>query len=95
MREPYVHWLSMTGVFTMSCFISRKKDKISAVFNKVGFYADEESFIATFKQMYPNDWALINERWQLEEDSTPPGKKHSMQHPDVYMKEMYRNHKPR
>ena len=95
MRKSYVHRLSMTGVFTMSCFISRKKDKIAAVFNKIGSDANEESFIATFKQMYPNDWALINERWQLEEDSTPPGKKHSMQHPDVYMKEMYRNHKPR
>ena len=79
----------------MSCFISRKKDKISAVFETVGINADEESFIAAFKKLYPNDWLRINERWQLEEDSTPPGKKHSMQHPDVYMKEMYRNHKPK
>ena len=79
----------------MSCFISRKKDKVAAVFKKVGFDADEETFIATFKRLYPNDWLRINERWQLEEDSTPPGKKHSMQHPDVYMKEMYRNHKPK
>ena len=85
----------MTGVFTMNCFISHKKDKISAVFEAVGTDADEESFIATFKRLYPNDWLRINERWQLEEDSTPPGMKHSMQHPDVYMKEMYRNHKPR
>ena len=83
----------MTGVFTMSCFISRKKDKISAVFETVGINADEESFIAAFKKLYPNDWLKINERWQLEEDSTPPGKKYSMQHPDVYMKEMYRNHR--
>lgn len=79
----------------MSCLISRKKDKVAAVFAELGTEADEENFIATFKQMYPKDWILINERWQLEEDSTPPGKKHSMQHPDVYMKEMYRNHKQR
>lgn len=79
----------------MSCFINRKKNKISAVFAELGNEADEKSFIATFKQMYPNDWILINERWQLEEDNTPPGKKHPMQHPDVYMKEMYRNHRPR
>lgn len=85
----------MTGVVTMSCFISRKKDKISTVFEAVGTDADEESFIAAFKKLYPYDWLKINERWQLEEDSTSPGKKHSMQHPDVYMKEMYRNHKPR
>ena len=77
----------------MSCFISRKKDKIAAVFANTGIGVDEETFISTFKQMYPSDWENINERWQAEEDSTPPGKKHPMQHPDVYMKEMYRNHR--
>ena len=79
----------------MSCFITQKKNKISAVFEAIGTDADEESFIAAFKKRYPNDWLKINERWQLEEDSTPTGKKHPMQHPDVYMKEMYRNHKPK
>ena len=43
MRRSDEHLHHMTGVFTMSCLISRKKDKIAAVFNKVGFYADEES----------------------------------------------------
>ena len=79
----------------MGCFISRKKEKVAIVFKKFGFDADEETFIGAFKKLYPHDWLRINERWQLEEDSTPPGKKHSMQHPDVYMKEMYRNHKPK
>lgn len=79
----------------MSCFISRKKDKVAAVFKNVGFDADEETFITAFKKLYPNDWLKINERWQLEEDNTPSGKRHPMQHPDVYMKEMYRNHKPK
>lgn len=79
----------------MSCFISRKKDKIAAVFAKAGSDVDEESFIFAFKQMYPGDWEKIKEKWQTEEDSTPPGKKHPMQHPDVYMKEMYRNHRPK
>lgn len=37
----------------------------------------------------------INEKWQLEEDNTLPGKKDPMQHPDVYMKKMARNYKPR
>lgn len=78
----------------MSCFISRKKDKIAALFTRIGPGADEEAFITAYKQMYPSDWKKINERWQAEEDSTPPGKKHPMQHPDVYMKEMYRNHRP-
>ena len=95
MRELYVHRLGMTGVFTMSCFISRKKDKISAVFEAVGTDADEKTFISTFKQMYPKDWIRINEKWLEEENNTQPGKKHPMQHPDVYMKEMYRNHMER
>lgn len=77
----------------MSCFISRKKDKIAAVFEKMGIDVDETAFITVFKQMYPRDWVEINEKWQTEEDSTPPGKKHPMQHPDVYMREMYRNHR--
>lgn len=79
---------------SMSCFISRKKDKIATVFTRIGPGADEETFISTFKQVYPKDWIRINEKWLEEENNTPPGKKHPMQHPDVYMKEMYRNHRP-
>ena len=78
----------------MSCFINRKKDKIAAVFAEMGIDVDEEDFITAFKQMYPQDWLKINEKWQDEEKTTPVGKKHPMQHPDVYMKEMYRNHRP-
>ncbi len=52
----------MTGVFTTSCFISRKKDKNSAVFEAVGTDVDEESFIVAFKKLYPHDWLKINER---------------------------------
>lgn len=79
----------------MGSFISRKKEKIAAVVAKVGSDADEESFITAFKELYPADWSKINRKWQEEEMNTPPGKKHPMQHPDVYMKEMYRNHKPK
>lgn len=49
----------------MGCFISRKKEKVAIVFKKVGFDADEETFIAVFKRLYPNDWMKNNERWQL------------------------------
>lgn len=77
----------------MGSFVNRKKEKILSVFRAVGQDVNEQSFIETFKLMYPEDWKLIQERWELEERNTPPGKKHPMQHPDVYMKEMYRNHK--
>lgn len=37
----------------MGCFISRKKEKAAIVFKKVGFDADEETFIAVFKSSIP------------------------------------------
>ncbi len=77
----------------MGCFISRKKEKITSVFAKLGENHTEESFISLFKEMYPSDWKKINDKWLEEEASTQPGKKHSMPRPDIYMKEMYRNHK--
>ena len=45
----------MRWLDNQSCFISRKKDKIAAVFAKVGSDVDEGNFIAAFKQMYPRD----------------------------------------
>ncbi len=77
----------------MACFISKKKDKILSVFKELGSNHTEESFIALFKELYPQDWIRINEKWTEEEQNTPLGKRHPMQHPDIYMKEMYRNWK--
>ena len=79
----------------MGCFIKYKREKIKQVFQVLGFGHTEESFINTFKRLYPEDWQKIQDIWLYEEHCTPPGKKHPMQHPDVHMKEMYRNHKPR
>ena len=77
----------------MGSLVSRKKEKVLAIFAALGPELNEQSFIEAFKQMYPEDWQRINDRWQQEEQTTPPGKKHPMQHPDVYMMEMYRNQK--
>lgn len=74
----------------MGSFINRKKEKIFRVLNELDFVS-EEAFISKFKEMYPDDWKRIWSKWQEEENDTPPGKRHPMQHPDVYMKEMYRN----
>ena len=78
----------------MGSFIKHKKDKIKQVFQTLGSSHTEEGFINTFKKIYPEDWQKIQDTWIHEEQCTPPGKKHPMQHPDVYMQEMYRNHKP-
>ena len=77
----------------IDCFISQKKEKIVSVFAKLGENHTEESSLFLFKEMYPSDWKKINDKWLEGEASTQPGKKHPMQHPDIYMKEMYRNHK--
>ena len=79
----------------MGSFIKYKKEKIKQVFQILGTNHTEESFINTFKNLYPEDWKKIQDIWLDEEQSTPQGKKHPMQRPDTYMKEMYRNHKPR
>lgn len=78
----------------MGSFIRHKKEKIRSVFINLGTKVDEDSFIKLFKEMYPDDWLKINQKWLEEEQQTQPGKRHPMQHPDTYMKEMYRNHKP-
>ena len=79
----------------MGSFIRYKKEKLKQVFQILGSDHTEEDFINTFKRLYPEDWLKIQEVWSNEEKGTPPGKRHPMPHPDVYMKEMYRNHKPR
>ena len=76
-------------------FYRYKKEKVKQVFQILGSDQSEEDFINTFKRLYPEDWQKIQEVWSYEEKCTPPGKRHPMPHPDVYMKEMYRNHKPR
>lgn len=57
----------------------------------LGDNRNEEAFISLFKEQYPQDWEKICEKWSEEEQDTPLGKGHPMQHPNVYMKEMYRN----
>lgn len=79
----------------MGCFINHKKDKIQNVFDLLGNNYSETNFINLFKSLYPDDWIKICDKWLDEENNTPAGKKHPMQHPDIYMKEMYRNHKPK
>lgn len=79
----------------MTSFIKYKKKKVKHVFQILGKEHTETVFINMFKSLYPDDWQKIQEMWMYEEQSSPPGKKHPMQHPEIYMKEMYRNHKPR
>ena len=78
----------------MSSFISFKKDKIKNVFQILGSNYTEEGFIKTFKALYPDDWRQIQDLWLYEEQCKMPGKKQPMPNPDIYMKEMFRNHKP-
>lgn len=64
--------------------IRNKKSKISAVTDAIGSNITEKLFIEKYKAMYPLDWEKIQKRWEA---GIP-----DMQEPNVYMKEMYRNH---
>ena len=75
----------------MPHLINRKKEKVAQVIQLLGYDLSEETFIAAFKTMYPTDWERICERWVAEEVAAGGNKGHPMQHPEVYMKEMYRN----
>ena len=75
----------------MGSLIHRKRKKMLSIFEHNGFDITEDVFIDEFKRMYPEDWLLIQRKWSDEEAVTHPGKKHPMQPPDVYMKEMFRN----
>lgn len=77
----------------LGAFIKRKKQTVSFVFRKLGNEHDEQSFITLYKEYFPKDWIIINQKWEDEEITALPGKKHPMQTPDIYMKEMYRNWK--
>lgn len=79
----------------MGSFINYKKEKIKHVFQVLGSNQTEVRFINTFKSLYPDDWQKVQDLWLYEEQCTPPGKKHPMPDPETYMKEMYRNHRPR
>lgn len=80
----------------MGSFILVRYKKKTSLFQILGSNHTEEGFINAFKRrLYLDDWQKIQEVWNYEEKCTPPGKRHPMPHPEVYMKEMYRNHKPR
>ena len=77
----------------MGSFIRYKPQKVQAVLKTLGEGHTPDSFAEAFKVRFPEDWQLIQAKWQEEETSTPPGKGHPMQPPEVYLREMYRNHK--
>lgn len=77
----------------MGSFISWKKRKVDTVVRSLhgqGLAITEDTFISSFKQLYPEDWQLIQDKWQQEEVSAL-GKGHPMPQPDVYLREMFRN----
>lgn len=75
----------------MGNLINRKWEKTSHIFDIYGLSIDESEFADIYKKTYPNDWQVILKQYAEEESSTPVGKKHPMPHPDIYMKNMYRN----
>jgi len=79
----------------MGNLINRKKEKAFSIYKQLGQNASENAFVQLFKSLYPNDWNRIVEKYREEERETVFGKRHPMPHPDIYMKNMYRNTKQR
>lgn len=79
----------------MGSLINRKKEKAFEIYKQLGDNISEDEFIRLFKELYPCDWNRIKEKYWEEERSVKPGRRHPMPHPDIYMKNMYRNTKQR
>ena len=79
----------------MGTLVSRKKEKAFAIFELLETNLSEDAFIALFKMKYEKDWQKIIEQFEKEERQTKPGKRHPMPHPDIYMKNLYRNTRQR
>jgi len=75
----------------MPALVVKKEEKVDAVFAALGSEITEKAFIDKFKEMYPKDWGRIQAKFAEEERKTKPGKPHPMPHPDVYMRNMYKN----
>jgi hypothetical protein len=75
--------------------IKRKREKAYSIFEALGEFCTEDSFIERFKELYEKDWILIQNHFEKEVQNAMPGKKQPMPHPDVYMKEMYQHFKNR
>lgn len=71
----------------MRPLVSRKKEKVRAIFAMLGEDASESDFVRAFIEAHPEDWARIRQRWR---EGVP-----DMQEPSVYTREMCRNHRPR
>lgn len=71
--------------------VVKKEEKVAKVFEALGDTRSETDFIQKFIEMYPKDWERINKVYQEEERNTKPGKSHPMPHPNVYMRNMYKN----
>lgn len=65
--------------------IQKKDEKIINVLLMLQPKVSTGDFVEKFKEVYPNDWNRVNERYNEHERLTKDGKRHPMAHPHKYM----------
>lgn len=70
--------------------VVKKQEKQENVLCQMTNRFDEEEFKKLFKEMYPDDWQRIKQKYAAEERKDEKGKGHPMPHPEKYLSNMYK-----
>lgn len=73
----------------MPAVVVKKEEKIANVFANMDNPDDINEFKSKFKEIYPNDWKRIINKYNEEERKTKPGKAHPMPEPEKYLENTF------
>lgn len=71
----------------------KKEEKVSVTISALDTAHTEMQFVEKFKELYPDDWLKIVNRYNAHERLTGEGKSHPMPNPTQYLVNMYKNQK--
>jgi len=69
----------------------KKKEKLAAVAAALPNAPTEAQVVAKFKEMFPEDWLKIRQRYAQHERAIKPGKNHPMPEPGKYLLNLIRS----
>ncbi len=73
--------------------VRKKEEKLAAVAAALPADCPDENFAKKFKEMYPEDWEKIVQRYKEHERATPAGKAHPMAPPPKYLLNMVKGYR--
>lgn len=71
----------------------KKEEKILNTLKNLSADYSDEVFIVKFRELYPEDWEKIVNRYNAHERLTPPGKSHPMAPPPKYLLNILRKYR--